>query len=426
MNPNTSNDDILKNEPSTTSHLRPWRQKILAVLIPFLIIGAGIAGASYLIKTSPKASRKPPKKTIPLVKVAPIRLQNEQITVKAMGTVVPTRKIELKTSVSGEVIWVHPAFSEGGHLKKGEIIVKIDPSDYRLRVIEKKALVAQAKYALALELGHQEVARREWDLISKGKTVNQADQDLALRKPHLQKAKAELESTEASLTQERKNLERTVIKAPFNAMVSEIKVDVGSNLTVQTTLATLTGTDRYWVKVSIPTDRLKWITIPSQKDQTGSNVTIYQDNNRHNSRLWQGTVVRLMGNLDPQGRMARVLVAVDDPLNLSNDLKKRQPLFMDAFVHADITGRKVSQVARLARSNLHENNTVWVMTKEGTLSVRTVSILFRETESVLVNQGILAGEELIVSNLPAPVDGMQVRAEKTPLVSQLQKEKKAS
>jgi RND family efflux transporter MFP subunit len=426
MNPNTSNDDILKNEPLAASQPRSWRQRILAVVIPFLILGAGIAGASYWIKTSPKASRKPPKKTIPIVKVAPIRLQNEQVTVKAMGTVVPTRKIELKTSVDGEVIWVHPAFCEGGHLKKGEVIVKIDPSDYRLRMIEQKAQVAQAKYALALELGHQEVARREWALISKSKTVTQADEDLALRKPHLQKAKAELEAAEALLTQERRNLERTLIKAPFNAMVSDIKVDVGSNLTAQTTLATLTGTDRYWVKVSIPTDRLQWIAIPSRKGQTGSSVTIYQGNNRNKSQSRQGKVVRLMGDLDPKGRMARVLAAVDDPLNLSYDLKKRQPLFMGAFVQADIIGRKVSQVVRLARSNLHENNTVWVMTKEGTLSVRTVSILFREVESVLVNQGILAGEQLIVSNLSAPVDGMQIRAENNPLAIQLQKEKNAS
>ena len=209
-------------------------------------------------------------------------------------------------------------------------------------------------------------------------------------------------------------------------MVSDIKVDVGSNLTAQTTLATLTGTDRYWVKVSIPTDRLQWIAIPSRKGQTGSSVTIYQGNNRNKSQSRQGKVVRLMGDLDPKGRMARVLAAVDDPLNLSYDLKKRQPLFMGAFVQADIIGRKVSQVVRLARSNLHENNTVWVMTKEGTLSVRTVSILFREVESVLVNQGILAGEQLIVSNLSAPVDGMQIRAENNPLAIQLQKEKNAS
>ena len=426
MNPNTSNDDILKNEPLSVSQSRPWWQKILAVVIPFLIIGAGMAAASYLINTSPKANRKPPKKMIPLVKVAPIRLQNEQITVKAMGTVVPTRKIELKTSVAGEVIWVHPTFSEGGNFKKGEIIVKIDPSDYRLRMIEQEAQVAQAKYALALELGHQEVARREWDLISKGKTVNQADQDLALRKPHLQKAKADLKAAEALLDQERRNLERTVIKAPFNAMVSEIKVDVGSNLTAQTTLATLTGTDRYWVKVSVPTDRLKWITLPSQKDQEGTNVTIYQGNNRHNNHHWQGKVVRLMGDLDPKGRMARVLVAVDDPLNLSYDSKKGQPLFIGAFVHADITGKQISQVARLARSNLHEDNTIWVMTKTGTLSVRTVSILFRDMESVLINKGVLAGEQLIVSNLPAPVDGMPIRVDNDPLDRKLQKEKKAS
>ena len=411
MNQNTPNDYPLENEPTAELQSRRWWQKILAVIIPLLIIGVGVAGASYLIKTSPKAIKTPPKKVVPLVSVEPVFFKNEQIIVNIMGTVVPSRKIELKTSVGGEIIWIHPAFSEGGLLKKDEIVIKIDPSDYRLRIIERKAQVAQAKYALDLELGHQHVAKKEWSLIGKGKSVNQADEDLALRKPHLQKVTAELKAAEALLDQERRNLKRTIIRAPFNAMVSEIKVDIGSHLTAQTALATLMGTDRYWVQASIPMDRLNWITVPLQKDQTGSNVTIYYGNNEVKGNIWKGNVVRLMGDLDPQGRMARILIAVDDPLNLSVESKFDQPLLIGAFVHAKIYGQKISEAARIARSNVHENNMVWIMKKDGTLSIRPVSILFRDEESVLINQGILAGEQLIVSNLTAPVDGMQIRTE---------------
>jgi multidrug efflux pump subunit AcrA (membrane-fusion protein) len=275
--------------------------------------------------------------------------------------------------------------------------------------------VAQAKYALDLELGHQHVARKEWSLIGKGQSAEQVDKDLALRKPHLQKVTAELKAAEALLAQEKRNLKRTIIRVPFNAMVSEVKVDVGSHLTAQETLATLTGTDRYWVQGNIPIDRLKWITVPFFKDETGSKVTINYSSNEGKGNSWKGKVVRLVGDLDPQGRMARILVAVDDPLNLAAESKFGQPLIIGAFVHAKIYGQKVSEVARLARSHVHENNTVWVMGKEGTLSIRPVSILFRDEESVLINQGILAGEQLIVSNLTAPVDGMQIRTEaKTP------------
>jgi RND family efflux transporter MFP subunit len=424
MNPDTPNDYPPENEPAAEHQSRRWWQKILVVITPLLIIGVGVAGASYLIKTSPKATKTPPKKVVPLVSVEPIFFGNEQIIINIMGTVVPSRKIELKTGVGGEIIWIHPAFSEGGLLKKGEIVAKIDPSDYRLRIIERKAQVAQAKYALDLELGHQHVAKKEWSLIGKGKSVNQADEDLALRKPHLQKVKAELKAAEALLEQEQRNLKRTIIRAPFNAMASEIKVDVGSHLTAQTALATLTGTDRYWIKASIPMDRLNWITVPLQKDQTGSKAAIYYGKNEVKDNIWEGKVVRLMGDLDPQGRMVRILVAVDDPLNLSIESKFGQPLLIGAFVHAKIYGQKISKVARLARSHVHENNTIWIMGKEGTLSIRSVSILFRDEESVLINQGISAGEQLIVSNLTAPVDGMQIRTEDETPDSQVQKEKR--
>jgi hypothetical protein len=73
---------------------------------------------------------------------------------------------------------------------------------------------------------------------------------------------------------------------------------------------------------------------------------------------------------------------------------------------------------------VHENNTIWIMEKGGTLSIRPVSILFRDEESVLINQGISAGEQLIVSNLTAPVDGMQIRTEDETPDSQVQKEKR--
>lgn len=425
MNPNPSNEYSTGNDPVEEAHRRRWWQKILAAMLPLLIIGVGIAGASYFLKTGPKAAKQPPKKVTPLVGVEPVQFKAEQIVVSAMGTVVPSRKIDLKTSVAGEVIWTNPSFTEGGLLKKGDIVLKIDPVDYRLRIIEREAQVAQAQYALELELGHQDVARREWDILGKGKSVSRADHDLALRKPHLQKVRAELKAAQAMLDQEKKNLERTIVKTPFNAMVGDRKVDVGSHVTAQSTLATLTGTDRYWVQTSIPMDRLDWIDVPRQNDRTGSKVTVYQGGTPSRNDSWEGSVVRLMGDLDPKGRMARILVAIDDPLKLSSDSTRSRPLIMGAYVHAEITGRKVDRVARLIRPTVHENNTVWIMQDDGTLSVRTVSILWRDNDAVLVDQGILPGEKLIVTDLAAPVDGMQIRvADEIPAAEEPQKEKK--
>lgn len=426
MNSDTPNDFSSDGDIAADSVPRRWRRKSLAIVLPFLIIGAGVAGASYLINSSPKAVKKPPQKNVPIVQVEPVLFAGQQVVVPAMGTVVPSRRIELKTSVAGEVIWIHPAFAEGGILKAGEIALKIDPKDYELRIIEKEAQVAQAQYALDLESGHQEVALREWGLISKGQSVSPSDRDLALRKPHLQKARAELKAAVAMLEQERQNLGRTVVKAPFNAIVSDRKVDVGSHLAAQSTLATLTGTDQYWIQVSVPVDRLDWIAIPGRKEQPGSNVVIYQGDGSRSSRRWRGRVVRLMGDLDPKGRMARILVAVDDPLNLAGTADAGRPLLMGAYVHAEITSNQIVHAARLPRPIVRENDMVWIMTDDETLAMQPVSIIWRDNESVLINKGIAAGQKVIVSDLAAPVAGMRVRTVDEKASTETAKENKTS
>ncbi len=406
MTVNASND-YPHNTDSTAPQIRqPWWKVILAAVAPLLVLVLAVMVAFSLISSGPKAAKKPPQRIVPLVQVEPARFTDEQVVVHTMGQVVPSRNIELKTSVAGEVIYIHPAFTEGGLVTSGETLLKIDPTDYRLRLVEQEAVVAQAQYNLKLELGHQEVARREWDLIGQEKSPSKADEDLALRRPHLQKVRAELNAAKAQLDQARKNLERTVVKAPFNAMVSDPQVDKGSQVAAQTSLATLTGTDQYWVQVSIPVDRLNWISIPRRKDRSGSSVTVRQGNS---DTTWQGEVVRLMGELDPQGRMARLLVSVDDPLRLASDAESGRPLLMGAYVHADISGKEVRQVVRLSRPFIHENDTVWIMAEDDTLSIRPISILWRDASAVLVNQGIALGDKIIVSDLPAPVDGMQIR-----------------
>jgi hypothetical protein len=116
-----------------------------------------------------------------------------------------------------------------------------------------------------------------------------------------------------------------------------------------------------------------------------------------------------MGDLDPQGRMARVLVRVDDPLKLSSESANNQQLLMGSYVRTEISGKRIPQVARLPRPSIHTNDTVWIMREDGTLAIRPVTIVWRTGDSVLISEGISAGDNLIVSNLAAPVDGMQVR-----------------
>jgi hypothetical protein len=120
-------------------------------------------------------------------------------------------------------------------------------------------------------------------------------------------------------------------------------------------------------------------------------------------------VIRLLGDLEPDGRMARVLVAVPDPLDLGRPADDRMPLLIGDYVRVEIHGRRIDGVYRIPRSALRDNTRVWVATDQDRLSIRTVAVAWRDAETVLVQRGVAPGERLIISDLPAPVAGMALR-----------------
>mgnify|MGYP000293652305 CR=1 FL=1 len=116
-----------------------------------------------------------------------------------------------------------------------------------------------------------------------------------------------------------------------------------------------------------------------------------------------------MGDLTTEGRMARVLVAVEDPLGLKAENRERTHLLIGEYVRVEIEGRNLADVILLPRSALHDGNTVWLVTSENTLSIREVTPVWRDEDSIVVKEGLAAGDRLITSALPAPIDGMPLR-----------------
>lgn len=391
---------------------RGWWRRALTILLCLVILGAGIAGASYLNKTSPKAMKRRPPRMDPLVKVQILQRTDERVTVRAMGTVVPALEMVLKSRVSGEVISTHPEFIEGGFLKKGTKVLQIDPQDYELAVEQKRSQVVNARYALKLEMGHQEVAQREWELLKGDKPAKDMDLELALRKPHLEKAKADLSAAEADLKKAELDLARTTIRAPFNAIVRNKHVELGSQISTQDVLAELVGTDEYWVQVSVPVDRLKWITIPTNMGESGSMVSISYGTGSSSTFQRKGRVIKLLGDLDAEGRMARILVSVKDPLDLQGNEIKRPPLLIGDYVRVEIEGHELKGVFKIPRMALRDNSKIWIERGEGLLHIRQVEVVWRDPQYIFLRDGLKEGERLIVSDLATPVEGMPVIIER--------------
>ncbi|MCZ6627731.1 MAG: HlyD family efflux transporter periplasmic adaptor subunit, partial [SAR324 cluster bacterium] len=171
----------------------------------------------------------------------------------------------------------------------------------------------------------------------------------------------------------------------------------------------LVDTDEYWVEVSVPTDRVRWINIPATASETGSSVRIRHDAAWGPGAFREGTVVRLMTELEPEGRMARLVVVVKDPFSLRKENLRQPRLILGAYVRVEIEGKMLPQVARIPRSTLREGNRIWVMTEDRTLDFREVKILWNESTHVFIAKKLGENEFLITSDLAAPVRGMSLR-----------------
>jgi RND family efflux transporter MFP subunit len=396
-----------QQEQGKQDTIKPASRNIMRLIICLLLIAVGIGGARFLIATKPKVSKRPPEKMAPLVRTAALQAENYTFSIPAMGTVIPARETGLEVPASGEVIYVHPELTEGGMLAKGTKILQVDPKDYELALHQKRRALADAEYAYKLEQGHQDVARQEWNLLYGDKPMDEGESDLALRKPHLEKVKVEIEAARAELEQAEINLKRSTLTAPFNALVLNSYVEQGSQVSSQERLADLVGTDNYWVQVSLPLDRLKWIQVPNGEQAEGSVVKIFY----RTDNVKIGRVIRLLPDLSKEGRMARLLIEVNDPLDLQAKNEKQPMLLIGEYVRVSIEGEELQNVFQVPRSALHNDSEVWIVNEEGKLSIRSVKTIWRDRDSVVLRDGFKSGESLVVSDIAAPVAGMDLRIE---------------
>jgi RND family efflux transporter MFP subunit len=393
-------------KPARTSSFGRVLGGILKTVLPLLVLAGAYLLFQGMMATAPEASRKSPERQARLVEVTPAMSQVDVIHIEARGVVRPALRVTLTPQVSGEVVAMSENLVPGGRFEAGDQVLKIDPRDYEYAVEQMESQVTRAQAELTLEEGNQDVAQREYEVL--GQELSEADKVLVFRQPQLQTAQAEVAASEAMLRDARLDLERTEVKAPFDALVTMENVDLGSRLGTQTTIAELVGTDTYWVELSIPQSDLRWVVLPTD-DAPGSKVYL-----RH-PKVWgpdmtrEGHVVRLLPDLSDQGKMARLLVAVDDPLALEAENAHLPKLLIGQYLEAEVIGREVDGAIHIAREHLREGDNIWIMNDAGELEVRPLEILYRGSDTVLASAGVEAGEHIVTTDLATGTAGMPLR-----------------
>ena len=399
------------NQKKAVEHIRSNRMRMgmvifIRYILPVIVFSGGLFITLHLMQSGPQAKPMPARKTGVAVETATVSFGSYPTNINAMGVVKAARSTDLKPQVSGQVISLSDRLVPGGKFTKGDTMLQLDPADFKLLLKQQENGVIQANNDLVLEKGNQLVVQREFDLL--GEQVSEAEKQLMLRQPQLSSLQTALTIAQAKQQQAELDLKRTTITAPFNGIVKSREINVGTWVSNSTTLVTLIGSDSYWVEVSVPEDQLQWIKTPSQ-DGEGSLVRI------HNPTAWgegiyrQGRVIQVLPGLETQGRMARLLIEVNDPLAMDQVNQNKPKLLIDSFVRVVIEGKPITRAVELSRQYLHDGSQVWVYSEEGTLKFREVAVGFKNREEVLITSGLAAGDEVITSNISTPVEGLALR-----------------
>jgi len=406
-----SRSEVPVSELEDIAYAIPWYLRIF--VLPAAVIAVALVGFGVMKGLSGEAESAPPAESVLPVEVITVAHDSGPATIVATGTVAAAQQVVVTPEVAGKLREVSDKLAPGGRFEKGELLARIDASNYvaGLRVAEQQ--LEQARLELSLEQGRGEVAAQEWAMLA---PADKADRDanLALRRPQYAVAKAAVAAAEAQLSKARKDVGRTRLTAPFNAVVVAETVDVGQVVGAGTQVATLVGTDRARVTVSVPVDQLPVVEAPGVVRPDGSmpirgsaaTVTQTLTDGSHITR--QGEVLGVSGQLDPQTRTAQV--TVDIPVTTDETGLSMLP---GAFVSVAIHGASWDDAFRLPRTALSDGDTVWVVDEESTLQRREVSVAWSLPDAVVLSAGLSAGDRVVVSAMSNPLVGQRVAAQST-------------
>ncbi len=403
------------------------------IWIPLLIILAGVLVFLYYRSHKVTMKRRPVSSPVPRVETMVFTAKDYDVYIHAMGTVQAQRRVVLSSRVSGQIVSTAADFVRGNVVKKGDILLTIDDTDYVLA--RQKALNAlnQAKAELDMERGRQEIAREELRLAEAGGALSLENKNLVLRKPQMQKAQALVQKAETDLQKADLDLARTRIKAPFDALILETRAALGSFVSVQSALAQLVDVSSYQVEAFIPFHQMAKIDQMAKIRLDSSHGSKVRITSFQGKGKWEGKIVGTTGKVADKTRMAGVLIQVNDPLGVNGGAgmgvhasKKNQrqsqhqiqdqdssrhflPMLLGDYVRVDIHAQPLKHVYCLPGSAVRDNNTLWIF-QDNTLKIISITPVWKDEDKVFIDKGLSPGDRVIISDLPVPVPGMAVQS----------------
>ncbi len=358
---------------------------------------------------------------------------------RGYGAVQAAQTWKAISQVSARIVAVHENLNNGAYVKKGDILVRLDPVDSELNLAQAQVKLTELEVSekntqasLIIEQRNLVLAEKEFkrlkSLANKG-TTSQSSADAAersmlstrsivqSRQNTLALLPTQKKLQQSQIAQAQRDLDNTIIRAPFDMNISGLQIETNQYVSKGQQLFVGNSIDRVEIITYVALSELKNLFF--QREDITTNIeslannlssmahftpTVYLDLGNEKMAAWDARFIRFADEFDSQTRTMGVVVAVDDPL------KKiipgiRPPLSKGMFVEVAIAGQVQKNMLVIPRAAIHKNS-VYLMSADNRLQRRAIKVLYHQDGKSIIQDGLNEGERLVLSDLVPAIDGM--------------------
>ncbi|MEZ8194902.1 efflux RND transporter periplasmic adaptor subunit [Vibrio cortegadensis] len=418
----------------------------------FPALAVGVVVLVLAINLRPDLPTNPATDRARLVDTMPLELKSMAPVAIGYGKVTPKFEWKAIAEVTGKVVYRHPNLEKGQVLPKDTEIIRIDPLDYELKLTQTQADLKSSQTQLAklsleernlqqtlgieqnrLSLSKQELGRIEnlrkkglssqsdvdqqtQSYLSQQKLVQDMKNQLQLFPDEQKVAQAVVRVNQSKVQEAQRSLDKTSIRLPRSLRIASVDIEINQVVNLQQTMVVGHGMDVMEVEAQLSIHDMHTLAssvgsftrddagIP-KPDMAFINAEI-ELNSGNLKAIWPAKVARISETVDVNQATAGVILeATQNYADLTPE--SLPPLVNGMFVQATIEGQQ--QPSWVIPERALHGNRIYLMSPESRLEIRTIEVLYRRDNQVVINGDIEQGERLVLNDLLPAIDGMMLR-----------------
>lgn len=406
---------------------------LTALSLGLMVYAAQLVGSAVQDRMARETRAAPARERTFAVGVMRAVPGREDPVLETFGEVDSRRKLELRAAASGRIIELYDGFEDGGAVKAGQVLVRIDPADAdaalsraEADLMDAQAEVRDAERGLLLSLDEEAAAQDQADLQQRAyeRQVDLADrgvgtaaavetaelaaasarqsvlarrQAVTVAEARIDQAQTRLARANIALDEAQRALDDTTLVAPFDGTLSETDVVAGRLASANEKLAVLIDADALEVAFRVSTAQYARLL-----DEDG-----------------QIMAAPIRATLEVSGVDLQATGVINRASAGAGEMQTGRLIFarLDAprgfkpgdFVTVTVQEPPLENVVRLPASAVDASNTVLVLTDDSRLEAIEVTVMHREGDDVLVRSPDIAGRDVVKSRTPLLGPGISVR-----------------